>query len=234
MNFIWDATIRAKEQGMSKADITYTPAKDGSPYYELAFDYLNRKEAGPEPIPVNALYRFSAIFQYLLHPDVRYMLEKDKEEFIQKAFDCLLHILCEVDLHHGITRQECYVRKLRQELLAGIFGEDAAAFLQKLPQEKQLAVAEELLHTMKCGSSLQGFSHAFRRFFPKGILYQSRFSPQELYVYLDEPHEQDREKEWQMFCRLFLPLDFSLRVFWDVHLGILGLEGTMKDDFALF
>ena len=81
MNFIWDATIRAKEQGMSKADITYTPAKDGSPYYELAFDYLNRKEAGPEPIPVNALYRFSAIFQYLLHPDVRYMLEKDKEEF---------------------------------------------------------------------------------------------------------------------------------------------------------
>ena len=95
MNFIWDATIRAKEQGMSKADITYTPAKDGSPYYELAFDYLNRKEAGPEPIPVNALYRFSAIFQYLLHPDVRYMLEKDKEEFIQKAFDCLLHILCE-------------------------------------------------------------------------------------------------------------------------------------------
>lgn len=234
MNFIWDATIRAKEQGMSKADITYTPAKDGSPYYELAFDYLNRKEAGPEPIPVNALYRFSAIFQYLLHPDVRYMLEKDKEEFIQKAFDCLLHILCEVDLHHGITRQECYVRKLRQEILQGVFGEEAAAVVRDLDMEGQLTVAEELFQTMQCGSSLQGFSHAFHRLFPKGILYQSRLSPNELYAYLDEPRRQPREDMWQLFCHLFLPLDFSVRVFWQVHFGIIGLDGTMKDQIALF
>lgn len=234
MNFIWDAAIRAKQQGQSKADMSYTPADNGSPYYELAFDYLNRKEIGPEPIPVNALYRFSAIFQYLLHPDVRYLLEKDKEEFITKAFDCLIHMLCEVDLHHGITRQECYVRKLRQELLTGVFGKEAADVVRDLPMERQLAVAGELLHTMQCGSSLQGFSRAFRRLFPQGILYQSRLSPNELYAYLDEPQRQAREHEWQLFCRLFLPLDFSIRVFWQVHFGIIGLDGTMKDKIALF
>ncbi|MCR5438120.1 MAG: hypothetical protein K6F01_01485 [Selenomonas sp.] len=234
MNFIWDAAIRAKRQGQSKANMSYTPADNGSPYYELAFDYLNRKEIGPEPIPVNALYRFSAIFQYLLHPDVRYLLEKDKEEFITKAFDCLLHMLCEVDLHHGITRQECYVRKLRQELLTGVFGKEAVDVVRDLPMERQLAVAGELLHTMQCGSSLQGFSRAFRRLFPQGILYQSRLSPNELDAYLDEPKRQAREHEWQLFCRLFLPLDFSIRVFWQVHFGIIGLDGTMKDKIALF
>ena len=234
MNFIWDAAIKAKRQGLTKEEMTYTPAENGSPYYELAFDYLNRKEIGPEPIPVNALFRFSAIFQYLLHPDVRYVLEKDKEAFIQKAFDCLMHILCEVDLHHGITRQECYVRKLRQEILQGVFGEEAAAVVRDLDMEGQLTVAEELFKTMQCGSSLQGFSHAFHRLFPKGILYQSRLSPNELYAYLDEPRRQPREDMWQLFCHLFLPLDFSVRVFWQVHFGIIGLDGTMKDQIALF
>ena len=234
MNFIWDAALRAAEQGLKKEAMHYTPAEKASPYYELAFDYLNRREIGAEAMPVNALYRFSAIFQYLLHPDVRYLLEKDKEEFIQKAFDCIMHILCEIDLHHGITRQECYVRKLRQELLDGVFGKEAAAVVRDLDREGQLAVAEELLHTMKCGSSLQGFSHAFRRLFPKGILYQSRLTPNELYAYLDEPKLQAREAEWQLFCRLFLPLDFSVRVFWQVHFGIIGLDGTMKDKIALF
>ncbi|WP_075428158.1 hypothetical protein [Selenomonas sp. GACV-9] len=234
MNFIWDAALRARKQGMRKEDVAYVPAEDGSPYYELSFDYLNRSEVGPEPVPVNALYRFSAIFQYLLHPDVRYLLEKDKEEFIQKAFDSLLHILCEVDLHHGITRQECYVRKLRQELLGGVFGQGAAALTGSLTQKEQLVVAEELLHTIRCGSSLQGFGQAFHRLFPKGLLYQSRFTPNELYAYLDEPEDQARERAWQSFCQLFLPLDFSVRVFWQPHFGILGLDGTMKDDIALF
>ena len=234
MNFVWDAAIKAKKEGLHKEDMTYTPADNGSPDSELAFDYLNRSTVGSEPIPVNALYRFSAIFQYLLHPDVRYLLEKDKEEFIEKAFDCIMHILCEVDLHHGITRQECYVRKLRQELLQGVFGEEAANVVRDLTMEGQLAVAEELLHTMQCGSSLQGFSHAFHRLFPQGILYQSRLTPNELYAYLDEPQLQAREQMWQLFCHLFLPLDFSVRVFWQVHFGIIGLDGTMKDKNALF
>ena len=56
----------------------------------------------------------------------------------------------------------------------------------------------------------------------------------DLYAYLDEPKLQAREAEWQLFCRLFLPLDFSVRVFWQVHFGIIGLDGTMKDKIALF
>ena len=128
-----------------------------------------------------------------------------------------------------------YIRKIRQEMLSGIFGETVREGMEQLKRERQIAVADEFLRVIEMGSSVHSFCHIMKQVFEGCIVYQSRAHPQKLYVYIGRERDEQLQKQWQMLRETFLSLDIEIKEFWAEHFGILGINETMKiDAIAIF
>ena len=235
MNFIWDITLRAQQNKIYLDDLFFSPTADPSPCYEQSLYYLNQKEITNPNIEINPLMRFSEIFQYLLHPDLFNYLERDSQQFILYAFDTMVHILTEIDLCHGLTRREFYVRQVRRDMQNGVYGKDMAKSYALMSREEQLAIADEMLVVMQTGTSLGSFCRILKQIFPRVVVYQVKKHPQQIYIYLDSEENVTTIQKWQLIRDTFLPIGMEERVFWDVHFGIIGVDATMRSDaIAIF
>ena len=222
MNFIWDIVLQAARDDFESQKLFFKPAQSFSPYYEHAFSCINQKNVDSAEIEINPLMRFSAIFGYLLHPDVKDLVFENQRQFIRCDFDLTTHILAEIDLIHGMTKREFYIRKIRQEMLAGIYGETVKAGMPQLKRESQISVADEFLKVIETGSGVHSFCHIMKQIFEGCIIYQSRAHPQ-------------IQKQWLMLRETFLPFDIEIKEFWAEHFGIIGVAETMKlDAIAIF
>ena len=227
--------MQAARDDFESHKLFFKPAKSFSPYYEHSFSYINQRHVDAAEIEINPLYRFSPIFEYLLHPDVTDLVFENQRQFIMFYFDLVTHILAEIDLCHGMTRREFYIRKIRQEMLSGIFGETVREGMEQLKRERQIAVADEFLRVIEMGSSVHSFCHIMKQVFEGCIVYQSRAHPQKLYVYIGRERDEQLQKQWQMLRETFLSLDIEIKEFWAEHFGILGINETMKiDAIAIF
>ena len=236
MNFVWDIVLNAENQEIKKKDLFFKQASIYSPWYEQSFSQLNKTEIDDSVIEINALYRFNHIFKELLHTNI-----KDDpsnalmQEFSEYLFDIFIHALSEVDLKHGLTKREFYVRKIRQELLAGQFGKNAMQALHTMNTKLQHEIANELLTQMQTGSTLLSFRRAMNMTFSGCFIYQSKFNCKELFVYLGRKEKDQYRKQFEFVMDAFLPLGFTAKVFWEYHFGIIGVDATMStDNIALF
>lgn len=235
MNFIWDIVLQAAQDDLESQKLFFKPAESFSPYYEHSFKNINQRHVDDTDIEINPLYRFSPIFEYILHPDVKDLLFANQKNFIMFYFDVMTHILAEIDLCHGMTRREFYIRQIRREMLSGVFGEIVREGMTQLKKDKQLAVADEMLCVMEIGSSINSFCHIMKQIFAGCIIYQSRKHPQKLYVYIGKERDEQLQKQWRMIRETFLPLDIEVKEFWANHFGIMEVEETMKiDAIAIF
>ena len=235
MNFIWDIVLQAAKDNFESEKIFFKPAEKFSPYYEHSFSNINQKNIENPQVEINPLYRFSPIFEYILHPDVKNLIFRNQKQFIEFFFDYLTHILAEVDLCHGITQREIYIRQIRRELLDGIFGENAKIGMEELSREKQIFVADELLKVFETGASVQSFCNIMKQIFEDCFIYQNRWHTQKIYVYIGQERDEILQKKWQMIRETFLPTDIEVRIFWAEHFGILGVDATMlSDKIAIF
>lgn len=109
-------TSGAKE-GKEKSDLFFWQAQDYSPYYEQSFNTINEEHIDKNLIEINALYRFSHIFQEILHPNfIQNGQYVDVIAFIIYLFDTVIHYLGEIDLRHGFTKREFYIRRICYEV----------------------------------------------------------------------------------------------------------------------
>ncbi|MBR3747418.1 MAG: hypothetical protein IKN27_10725 [Selenomonadaceae bacterium] len=235
MNCIWDIVLRAAQDDIESMKLFFKPAKNFCPYCEQSFKIINQRRVEETEVEINPLARFSNIFEYLLHPDCLNLIYKNQQQFTAYFFDLLTHFLAEIDLCHGMTRREFYVRQIRRELLSGVFGDVAREGMEQLKREKQFAVADELLRVMEVGSSVRSFCHIMKQIFEDCIIYQGRAHPQRIYVYIGQRQTEQLEKQWQLIRETFLAFDFEVRVFWDKHFGIIDVTETMRvDNIAIF
>ena len=235
MNFIWDIVLQAAQDNFESEELFFKPAENFSPYYEQSFKNINQRHVDDTNIEINPLYRFSSIFEYFLHPDVKNLIFADQKNFINFYFDLVTHILAEIDLCHGMTRREFYIRKIRKEMLDGIFGEIVREGMLQLKKNKQLAVAGAMLKVFESGSSVYSFCHIMKQIFKNCIIYQSRAHPQKIYVYIGKNRDENLQKEWDMIRESFLPLDIEVKIFWSEHFGIFDVDATMlTDKIAIF
>nr|WP_255319601.1 hypothetical protein [Dendrosporobacter quercicolus] len=221
---------------MDKADLLFQQAEEFSPYCEQAFACINQDRLDGTAVEINALYRFSHIFQELLHPEL--LARPENRNLIQcvaSFFDVVVHLLSEIDLKHGLTKREYFVRQLRAELLNGIYGRKAAAAVAIMDRNLQFCLANELLTQIQIGTSLRVFRRAVRTAFTGSLIYQSNYNGKELLLYLGEKETKEKAQIIQFLLDLFLPLGFSARLFWEVHFGIIGVDAVMQTDaIALF
>ncbi|GEM_PF-250528 len=236
MNFIWDIVLQAEAQGMDKVELLFRQAKEYSPYCEQAFPCINQDRLESTVVEINALYRFSHIFQELLHPDLLARPEnRDLAQCVACFFDVVVHLLSEIDLKHGLTKREYFVRQLRADLLDGVYGREAAAAVAVMDRKLQFSLANELLTQLQTGTSLRVFRRAVRTAFTGSLLYQSNYNNKELLLYLGEKETKEKAQILKFLLELFLPFGFSARLFWEYHFGIIGVDAAMQPDaIALF
>lgn len=225
MNFTWDIVLNAKRHGTNESELFFRPAKDRSPWYEQSFSILNETTAeGPE-IEYNPLYRFDAMFHDLLREDFT-----DSPTFQGYLFDAVSHVLVQVDLHHGLTKRSFYVRCLMREMEHGGFGPSIAVHLQAIDQDKRERLSSLALTQLQIGASLLLFRKAVVLLFPDALLYQERYDPKQLLLFIADKKNEQLEHHTQLIEELFLPISHRLRVFWEHHFGVIGIDATMYTD----
>ncbi|PXV86910.1 hypothetical protein C8E03_111110 [Lachnotalea glycerini] len=230
MNFLWDIVLRAQSSKKKEEDLFFTQAAECSPFYEQSFSCINENLVDENEIELNLLYRFTDIFQEILAED-----GKEFCEFKKYLIDVVLHILLYTDLRHGLSIREIYIRKLTQELLNGTFWEEGAKKFQMIPLQKQKRLATLVLSQIQTGSSLLIFRRSVLILFPDAILYQVKADRKKLLLYLTDAQEDHKKSMIQFVQDMFLPLSYNIRIFWEYHFGIIGVEGTMRiDELAIY
>ena len=212
MNYIWEILLRARAQGLSDNELFFAQAEDCSPWYEQSFPCLNEDTVTGPVVEINSLYRFSEIFQDLLH----------------NMFDAAVHILAAQETLSGLSKRDFYVQMLKRELEGGGFSASIAQALQLLSEEQKRGVASLLLAQYETGSSLLVFRQALTALYPQAMLYQLKPHPEQLLLYLGLANADRRIV--QMLEDLFLPLQYQVRIFWTKHFGVWDVDATLVFD----
>ncbi len=230
LNFLWDIVLRAKQQGKLEEDLFFRQAEVYSPFFEPSFPYINEQFVEDNEIELNLLYRFADIFQAILSEEI-----SEFPEFQAYFIDAALHMIVYTDLYHGLTKRDIYIRKLLVELRNGIYWSTSAEKFGVLSGKGQERMAVLLLMQMENGSSLLIFRRVLLALFPKVMLYQIKADRKKLLLYLREKPTDINQQMLQYAQDMFLPVSYQLRVFWEHHFGIIGVEVTMKiDEIALY
>lgn len=92
-----------------------------------------------------------------------------------------------------------------------------------------------MLTQIQTGASLAVFRRGVLVLYPDAMLYQMRQEPGKLLLYLNCPETTAGAGGLQFVQDMFLPVGFDLRIFWQHHFGIIGVEDTMRpDEMALY
>lgn len=225
MNFIWDIALKAKQEGKPEKELFFLQAKDKSPHYEQSFSVLNQKVIEIKQIEINALYRFPGIMQELLHTQIT-----EAAEFEKYLFDCVIHILLYIDLHHGVTKRDLFLQVVMKEVIQGVFGKEAANSYSQMERTIQNRLATLILAQLETGSSLVLFRKAILVLYQKAILYQVKTEKKKLLLYIEQDKTEKQEQKVKFIIDMFLPLNYEIRVFWHYHFGVIEIDNTMKID----
>lgn len=235
MNFLWDIVLRAREQGFREEDLFFKQAEEYSPMFEQSFSCINEKGVEKSTVELNLLYRFADIFQEILFPESLNLTEDEYREFREHFVDAALHTLLFTDLRNGLTKRELYIRKILEELLDGTFWKEGARNFCVIEHHKQSRLATLLLTQMETGSSLIVFRRAVLVLYPDAMLYQIKRERKKLLLYLKDKKTDVGEKKLQFVKDMFLPIGFELKIFWQYHFGIIGIDDTMRlDEMAVY
>ena len=223
MNYMWEVLLQGVLQGIEKDDIMFIPAGTANPYREVFFSDMNKSEITDEPIEANALYRYSGVFGPLLDESM-----DESNELRLKLFDILVHFLSELDLHGGLCRAEYYAGFLREDISNGLFGiKNAGALCHfSLAQERYLLAG--LLRLYHTGTSMRLFAKLLREQYPGSITYLDVSRHRELLIYVGKKKTKSLEAQLELLCELFVPIDYDIKLFWDMHFGIIETLETME------
>ncbi len=230
VNFIWDIALRAQAQGKEERELFFCQAREYSPFYEQAFSCLNETQVPEGRIELNLFARFAGIFQDLLAWE-----EEEPSIFGEYLTDAVLHALLYTDLRRGLSGRDIYIRKIRQELEQGVFWKEAAEVFREMPIESRNRLAALTLVQMQTGSSLMLFRRGIKVLFPEAILYQIKEDRKKILLYLVGGKTRQREENLRFAQDMFLPINYELRVFWQYHFGIIGVDDAMRlDEIAIY
>lgn len=223
MNYIWEIALRLQEKNIDKGTVFYRQAEDFSPYYEQAFPCINETDCQDQVVEVNGLYRFDEIFGGLLSPN----LEGD-EEFKEYLFDILIHYLTEIDLLKGLSKREFYIRKIKQNIMQGHYGQKTKGYFRQMEESLQYILCGHLLQQFQTGSSVLMFSKTVRALFPDAIVYKNNINMKQILVYVGEKQSNEVSVKMELAVGMFLPIGYHIRMFYEHHFGIMDVPETLE------
>jgi len=229
MNYIWDIVIKAKQNGIKADKLFFKQGKDVSPWYEQSFSSINQNEVDDSKIEINSLYRFNDLFGKYLHEGFL-----ENIEFKEKFFNLVIHFLSEIDLAKGISKESIYLLQLEEEIDNGVFGEKIRDNFKVFNKNEKDKILPIVLLQLKLGSSLYNFRQALKNIYPDVLLYQIKEKPHRILIYLGIKKTDKQVRKIKFINDMFLPIEYNVRMFWENHFGVGGVEVTLNlDDIEL-
>ena len=225
MNYIWDIVIKAKQNGIKADKLFFKQGKDVSPWYEQSFSSINQNEVDDSKIEINSLYRFNDLFGKYLHEGFL-----ENIEFKEKFFDLVIHFLSEIDLAKGISKESIYLLQLEEEIDNGVFWEKIRDNFKVFNKNEKDKILPIVLLQLKLGSSLYNFRQALKNIYPDVLLYQIKEKPHRILIYLGIKKTDKQVRKIKFINDMFLPIEYNVRMFWENHFGVGGVEVTLNLD----
>ena len=223
MNYMWEVLLKGEEQGIPREQIRFQPDSEANPYREISFQDFNKSRLSEATVEVNAYYRYGAVFGNLLSEDM------DKyPELRTVLFDILAHYLTQLDLRSGLSRAEYYAKFLRLDLLLGLAGHQNAVRLQSFNRRQAQLVSAAWLRIHQVGTSMQLLAQLLRELYPYSIIYLEVREKRELLIYVGKKQTAELTNQLELLQDLFVPTDYVVQIFWDLHFGLIGTDETME------
>ena len=157
-------------------------------------------------------------------PDISWDNQGNKELLMPDwELDLYLHFMAAVDLYSGYNRNNQMMDEVHDKICSGIYGEKAKKLFKEASLKEQAIVLRNFCNQHSDG--LEIFHNAYKERFPHGLIY---LKDDCLIVYLDMEETKEVRQYLELLQIMFLPLDYTLKIHFKYHMGIIGIDQTMK------
>ena len=228
MTYIWEVLLKADELKFPRKNLYFIQTTTPTPYMEVASDDINRDYIDETPIEVNAFYRFSQIFESIIN-------ETEYKEYKETLYDIIMHFLAEINMYEGLCKKEYHGLFLYDDVKSGKFGQQYKDVFQTFTQEQTSFVTESMVRLYEIGQPLTLFKSLIRKLYPKSIIYLDTLEQRELLVYIGKKETQELRKQVDFLLSMFVPFDYVIHLFWDMHFGLIDIKETLElDEFVIY
>lgn len=217
MKEIWDRIIKDLDT------VRFRQSESYSPYLEAEVDCIRHQTDGCDVITMNTFYRYEDIFGELFK---RTDIDKEVRE---RLVDCMMHLLTRLELRSGIDVQEYAIRKKQYEVSRNVYGEKLGQLFERLSQKKKYLAAHFLVQQERNAESVALFAKALIGIVEDGVVYKSKVRQKELLFYLGKKENKHNKNEIAFAKEAYMPLGYTLRVFFEHSFGIVEDERCLKD-----
>lgn len=224
MKYIWEYLIKAIQNDIDINEITFKPAKEFSPYLEIATDIINQQEVlVDEPTEINPYFRYQKIFQNLFKPDY-----EEFEKVREMILDQIIHEIFHTEKYMGMSRNGFYKSFLKKNIDNGCFGKEFTELYKTLNRDEQDVICLYLLNMYCNGSSIALWKEIISYFYKDCYIYQGQ--EEELLIYLGKEKEKKDRILLKLINTVFLPISYKVDIYFKYPFGVLGMEETMMLD----
>lgn len=230
MNYIWEVALKADACNVKRENLRYVAARIYSPYIEASFVDLNQGVIDDMQIEVNALYRFSRIFEQIL--DIN-LVACEKTRHI--LLDICLQYFIQTNLRQGMSKSAYYLRFILRDLLRKVCQEEMSIAIQYFSSVELKKVLICILIRMKTSCSIILFRQVMRAVYPDSLVYSNNEVYRELLIYIGKKETEAERAKIDFLIDTFLPINYTTHLFWEHHFGIIDVDITMQlDEMVLF
>lgn len=228
MNYLKDIIMESEEKKIDKMKIKYYMPEHISPYLELNEDNLNliNLDGSKENlIGVNPYFRNEKIFWDFMSPNI--INFKGLKDML---FNIICHLIAETDYFY-IKRVSDFEKKmLEKAILSYEYGEFIKNTYFGFSKSEKEIILEELLKMYKIGSNMERFLSVLNEIFMGNISYDYLEEKNTINMFLSQKENETNIKKLEFLKELFLPINLKLRIYWEYHFLIIGVDETSKLD----
>lgn len=203
-------------------NIRFRQRAQASPYIEADRRDITKTEDGVWQIRMNGMYRFEDVIGPLLQED------DVSEELRAWLFDVLMHYLTGIAYREGFSVHAYKVRQYMEDIEKGCYGGEIRQLYRNLGMDDKYYINDGLHRQENTRESVQLFADMLVKLVGFGTVYQNLLDADEILYYAGKRQDKETEEKIRLVRLLFLPLGYTLRIFWETHFGVLGEEQTMQ------
>ena len=229
---LWDVLIEAKNKDIPLEKIKFIIPEKISPYMEINSIDLNEVDTLGDTniVEVNPYIRFYEMFEKI--SDDLYI---KKDEIREAVYNIIMHLLGQIDLTEGTYRGDYELKFLERELLNGKFGNIVKINYRYFTKDEKTEVLWHILNMYRRGDLFGTYKDILKKLYTRSIIYLMQEEKSEVLIYLGAEDNNENRGKIEFLHEMFLPMEYSTRIFWKCHFGIIGAEDTMSiDEIEIF
>ena len=129
-----------------------------------------------------------------------------------------------------MNRKEFYKKMIGQDIQEGQFGKQVKGLWKEIEEQEQEEIAMAVLKLYQLGHSVALMKEITKKIFPTCYLYHHSYRKNEILLYMGVEKDKKVIITVQLLERLFLPLNYNMKVYWKNHFGIIDIDETMYLD----